>query len=145
MLMCSQFGTGTDTEDGDPYVCFRRREVRQIRKTRGRDAQSVDKLKKLRKELEEARQLLALVRQREITKREQLTVEKQLFEQRSNLRQVKKNLPEQYKEGDDDLLINQKVWSTKTISPYIYLIKTSLKRRSSRWRLLTRNEHLQRN
>ncbi|KAL8734935.1 MAG: hypothetical protein Q9166_001287 [cf. Caloplaca sp. 2 TL-2023] len=100
--------TGAETDDSDPYVCFRRREVRQVRKTRGRDAHSAEKLKKLRKELEESRQIMALIRQREITKREQLVVERQLFEQRSSLRQVKRNLPEQYKEGDEDLLINQK-------------------------------------
>ncbi|KAL8821310.1 MAG: hypothetical protein Q9223_000631 [Gallowayella weberi] len=100
--------TGAETDDSDPYVCFRRREVRQVRKTRGRDAHSAEKLKKLRKELEESRQIMALIRQREITKREQLAVERQLFEQRSSLRQVKRNLPEQYKDGDEDLLINQK-------------------------------------
>ena len=109
MLTSLQYETGADTDDGDPYVCFRRREVRQIRKTRGRDAQSAEKLKKLRKELEDARQLIALVRQREITKREHLAVERQLFEQRTNLRQVKRNLPEKYNEGDEDILINQKV------------------------------------
>lgn len=102
--------SATDADDNDPYVCFRRREVRQVRKTRGRDAQSVEKLKKLRKELEEARQLVALIRQREVTKREQLVLDKQLFEQRSSLRQVKSTLPEPYKEGDDELLITQKVW-----------------------------------
>lgn len=52
---------------------------------------------------------MGLIRQREITKREQLALEKQLFEQRTNLRQMKKTLPEQYKDGDEDLLINQKV------------------------------------
>lgn len=104
-----KFETGADTDDADPYVCFRRREVRQIRKTRGRDAHSAEKLKKLRKELEESRELLAMIRQREITKREQLAVERQLFEQRVNLRQVKLNLPDQYKEGDEDILVNQKV------------------------------------
>lgn len=105
----SQLETGADTDDADPYVCFRRREVRQIRKTRGRDAHSAEKLKKLRKELEEAREILAMIRQREITKREQLAIDRQLFEQRTNLRQVKLNLPDQYREGDEDLLINQKV------------------------------------
>lgn len=98
-----------ETDDSDPYVCFRRREVRQVRKTRGRDAQSVEKLKKLRKELEDARQLVALVKQREHTRREQLAVDRQLFEQRTSLRQVKRNLPDQYKEGDEDVLVNQKV------------------------------------
>ncbi|KAL8838063.1 MAG: hypothetical protein Q9176_005268 [Flavoplaca citrina] len=106
--------TGAETDESDPYVCFRRREVRQVRKTRGRDAHSAEKLKKLRKELEESRQIMALIRQREITKREQLAVERQLFEQRSSLRQVKLNLPEQYKEGDEDLLINQKPQKKRT-------------------------------
>ena len=100
--------TGADTDDADPYVCFRRRELRQTRKTRGRDAHSAEKLKKLRKELEEARELMALVKQREIIKRDQLLVERQLFEQRANLRQAKQNLPDQYKQGDEDLLVNQK-------------------------------------
>lgn len=104
-----QFETGAETDDSDPYVCFRRREVRAIRKTRGRDAHSAEKLKKMRKELEEARKLLDSIRQREALKREQLAVDRRLFEQRANLRQVKLNLPEQYKPGDEDLLINQRV------------------------------------
>ena len=37
--------TTSEADDADPYVCFRRREVRQTRKTRGRDAQVVEKLK----------------------------------------------------------------------------------------------------
>ena len=108
--------SATDADDNDPYVCFRRREVRQVRKTRGRDAQSVEKLKKLRKELEEARQLIALVRQREAGKREQLALDKQLFEQRASLRQVKTTLPERYREGDENLLIAQKVWECLQIA-----------------------------
>ena len=52
---------------------------------------------------------MGLIRQREITKREQLAVERQLFEQRASLREVKQNLPEQYKGGDEDILLNQKV------------------------------------
>lgn len=86
-----------------------------MRKTRGRDAHSAEKLKKLRKELEEARQIMALIRQREITKREQLAIERELFEQRSSLRQVKQNLPDQYKDGDEDLLINQKPQKKKSL------------------------------
>lgn len=53
--------------------------------------------------------MIALVRQREITKRESLLVDRTLFEQRNDLRQLKRNLPAPYKEGDEDLLINQKV------------------------------------
>ena len=50
-----------------------------------------------------------MIRQREVTKQEQLAIDRQLFEQRTNLRQAKLNLPDQYKEGDEDILINQKV------------------------------------
>lgn len=127
--------TGNDADDNDPYVCFRRREVRQARKTRGRDAQSVEKLKRLRRELEDARALVAMIRQRELTKREQLTVDKLLFQQRANLRGVKRQLPEQYQIGDEDLLINQKVREMGC-----YLLKGNDielildHRRRSRWR-----------
>lgn len=38
-----------------------------------------------------------------------MTVERQLYEQRASLREVKQNLPEQYKGGDEDILLNQKV------------------------------------
>lgn len=128
-----KFETGADTDDADPYVCFRRREVRQIRKTRGRDAHSAEKLKKLRKELEEARKLMASIRQREILKREQLAVERQLFEQRSNLRQVKSNLPEQYKQGDEDLLINQKVSSVPSLLHGVRKLTQKSLREGSLW------------
>lgn len=50
-----------------------------------------------------------MIRQREIIKRDQLSIDRQLFEQRSNLRSVKQNLPDQYKEGDEEILITQKV------------------------------------
>lgn len=128
-----KFETGADTDDSDPYVCFRRREVRQSRKTRGRDAHSAEKLKKLRKELEESRKLMASIRQREILKREQLAVERQLFEQRTNLRQVKLNLPEQYKAGDEDLLINQKVSLTPPTHDLVMVLTLRSLRRKGRW------------
>lgn len=101
-----QFETGQDTDDSDPYVCFRRREVRQIRKTRGRDAQSAEKLRRLRKELEDARQLVALVRQREVARKEMMSMEKKLFVQRSDVKEMKRKL--NVKDDDEDL-INQRV------------------------------------
>jgi enhancer of polycomb-like protein len=110
MLTPSQLETGQDTDDADPYVCFRRREVRQVRKTRGRDAQSTEKLRRLRKEMEDARQLMALVKQREMTRREILKVERTLFEQRSSMKDVKRKLGIK---GDDLDLINQKVSSSR--------------------------------
>ncbi|BCS17889.1 enhancer of polycomb-like protein 1 [Aspergillus puulaauensis] len=105
LLSNLKFETGQDTDDTDPYVCFRRREVRQIRKTRGRDAQSADKLRRLRKELEDARQLVALVRQREVARREMLATERHLFLQRAEVKDMKRKL--NIKDDDEDL-INQK-------------------------------------
>ncbi|RAK79732.1 enhancer of polycomb-like protein 1 [Aspergillus fijiensis CBS 313.89] len=96
---------GREADDTDPYVCFRRREVRQTRKTRGRDAQSADKLRRLRKELEDARQLVALVRQRELARKEMLAVERQVFLQRSEVKDMKRKL--NIKDDDEDL-INQR-------------------------------------
>lgn len=98
--------TGQETDDGDPYVCFRRREVRQARKTRGRDAQSIEKLRKLRRELEDARALIALVKQRELTKGELLKMERTLFDQRMKFKETKRKLNIK---NDDEDLINQKV------------------------------------
>lgn len=80
--------------------------MRQIRKTRGRDAQSAEKLRRLRKELEDARQLVALVRQREVARREMLTMERTLFMQRNEVKEMKRKL--NIKDDDEDL-INQKV------------------------------------
>ena len=90
----------------DPYVCFRRREVRQTRKTRARDVQSADKLKRLRKELEEGRLLILASHNRELLKAEMLKTDKCIFEQRSLLKDMKIRLGIK---TDDEDLINQKV------------------------------------
>ncbi|KAK8031458.1 enhancer-polycomb 1 [Apiospora arundinis] len=90
-----------DHDDMDPYVCFRRREVRQTRKTRQRDAMVADKLKKLRRELEDGRQLIQMAHQRELMKREMLSTERLLFEHRAKLKEKKVRLG--IKEGDEDL------------------------------------------
>ena len=118
MLTPLQFETGQDTDDSDPYVCFRRREVRQIRKTRGRDAQSAEKLRRLRKELEDARQIVALVRQREVARKEMIAMERKLFIERAEVRDMKRKL--NIKDDDEDL-INQKVIdATPNKSPIEY-------------------------
>lgn len=108
--------TSNDADDADPYVCFRRREVRQTRKTRGRDAQVVEKLKKLRLELEQARQLVQLVVQREQLNKEDLEISRRVFEERKKLKDVKidKNIIGE-KGEDEELLVNQKVCLPATL------------------------------
>lgn len=116
-LTSNQGETGQETDDGDPYVCFRRREMRHTRKTRGRDAQSIEKLKKLRRELEDARRLVAMVKQRELTKGESLALEKTLFDQRTRVKETKRKLG--IKTDDDDLINQkpQKPQKTKVVEP----------------------------
>ncbi|RDW89381.1 enhancer of polycomb-like protein [Coleophoma cylindrospora] len=99
-----KFETQPDHDDGDPYVCFRRREIRQTRKTRARDVQSTDKLRKLRKELDIGRELIRMTSQREEYKRDLLATEKHIFEQRQKVKEAKNRLNIK---GDDDDLINQ--------------------------------------
>ena len=102
--------TSTEADDADPYVCFRRREVRQTRKTRGRDAQVVEKLKKLRIELEQARQLVQAVVRREDLHKEDLEVSRKVFEERRKLKDVKVTKQIIGEKGEDEeLLVNQKV------------------------------------
>ena len=108
-----KFETHQDNDDGDPYVCFRRREVRQTRKTRARDVQSTEKLKRLRKELEEGRNIVKLVLNRELAKRELMKTEKDIFEARSELKAIK--IKTGIKTDDDELLINQKVYNVQSL------------------------------
>jgi enhancer of polycomb-like protein len=110
LLPSLKFEKNLDTDDADPYVCFRRREVRQVRKTRGRDAQVTEKLKKLRKDLEDARALMSQVRRRELLQREQLQIDKTIFEQRAAVKEIKRRLS--IKGDDEELLITQKVGPT---------------------------------
>ncbi|KAG6353908.1 hypothetical protein INS49_005165 [Diaporthe citri] len=100
-----KFETHQESDDLDPYICFRRREVRQTRKTRARDVQSADKLKRLRKELEEGRQLILMSREREILKGELLRADRMIFEKRAQVKEMKVRLGIK---GDDEDLINQK-------------------------------------
>ncbi|KAF1361965.1 hypothetical protein EJ07DRAFT_109140 [Lizonia empirigonia] len=106
LLPSLKFETNLETDEADPYVCFRRREVRQVRKTRGRDAQVTEKLKKLRNELEQARFLMAQVKRREALIRDSLANDKQIFEQRHAVKEIKRRLS--IKADDEELLITQK-------------------------------------
>jgi enhancer of polycomb-like protein len=106
-----KFETHQDSDDLDPYVCFRRREVRQTRKTRARDTQTADRLKRLRRELEEGRDLVLSSHKREAYKREMLATDKMIFEHRANLKTLKLRLG--IKENEEDL-IHTKVSTGRT-------------------------------
>ncbi len=79
-----------ETNDNDPYVCFRRREVKQIRKTRKTDALHIEKMVRLRAELEHAVALTELVAQREKTKRASLRQSRECWENVKDLMDIKR-------------------------------------------------------
>lgn len=101
-----KFETHQDTDDTDPYVCFRRREARQTRKTRARDNKIVETLKRLRRELEDGRQLVLMSYEREMLKRELLHMDRAVFEERARLKHIKNKLGIK---GEDEDLVHQKV------------------------------------
>jgi enhancer of polycomb-like protein len=73
----------------------------------------VEKLKRLRRELGEARNLLALVQKREVEKKSLLAKEKAIFEQRLQVKETKRKLGIR---ADDDDLLNEKVSPSASIS-----------------------------
>ncbi|KAK6584531.1 hypothetical protein PZA11_002755 [Diplocarpon coronariae] len=93
-------------DESDPYVCFRRRDMNVRRKTRARDTQSQEKIKRLRKELEEGKQLVDLAFDREKIKKEIIQNERALFEQRAKVKEHKIRLG--IKADDLEDLVNQK-------------------------------------
>ncbi|QUC18897.1 uncharacterized protein UV8b_03138 [Ustilaginoidea virens] len=109
-----KFETHQETDDTDPYVCFRRREARQTRKTRARDNKVAETLKRLRRELEDGRQLVLLSFEREMTKRDLLHMDRAVFEERTKLKQMKLRLGIK---GDDEELVNQKPPKRKAAEP----------------------------
>ncbi len=72
-------------------------------------------MKRLRRELGEARSLLALIQKREVEKRSLLTKEKAIFEQRLQVKETKRKLGIR---GDDDDLLNEKVSLSALISHF---------------------------
>ncbi|OAA52000.1 Enhancer of polycomb-lik [Metarhizium rileyi] len=109
-----KFEIHQETDDTDPYVCFRRREARQTRKTRARDNKIAETLKRLRRELEDGRQLVLLSFEREMVKRELLHMDRAVFEERAKLKQMKLRLGIK---GEDEDLVNQKPQKRKPAEP----------------------------
>ncbi|KAI9020806.1 enhancer of polycomb-like-domain-containing protein [Phycomyces nitens] len=90
----------------DPYVCFRRRETKPVRKTRRTDQQSLDRLRKLRTEMEMSRNLLEMVLRREKIRKEGLVLEHTVFDKKCKLREYQRALG--IKEDEDLLPIQKK-------------------------------------
>ena len=81
-----------EREEVDPYVCFRRRELRQPRKTRKVDTVNCQKLRALRTELKHARELATLVARREYAALRSFENDVAIFDARCRLRELKRTL-----------------------------------------------------
>lgn len=96
----------SEKDDSDPYVCFRRRELRQVRKTRRTDTLSSEKLRSLLSEMESAKRLMEMVAHREKMRREALQLELDIFESRCKMKDLKRTLS--IKGDDEDLVTHKK-------------------------------------
>lgn len=70
----------TTSSSADPYLCFRRREVKAQRKTRKSESVCIDKLRKLKLEMEKLMALLEMTIKRDKYKRESLILDSLIFE-----------------------------------------------------------------
>jgi hypothetical protein len=93
-------------DEVDPYVCFRRRETKPVRKTRRTDQQSLERLRKLRSEMETARNLLEMVLRREKIRKEGIVLEHTVFDKKCKLREYQRTLG--IKEDDDLIFMSKK-------------------------------------
>ncbi|ODV74611.1 Epl1p CYBJADRAFT_110969, partial [Cyberlindnera jadinii NRRL Y-1542] len=93
-------------DDNDAYICFRQRQFRQQRKTRRADVQSSEKLVKLYLELKATKELCFLVAEREKLRLEALEAEREIFELRCKVKNVKRELG--ITDSDEDLVAHKK-------------------------------------
>ncbi|CDK27399.1 unnamed protein product [Kuraishia capsulata CBS 1993] len=101
-----KFEDPSEKDDSDPYVCFRRREVRQARKTRRSDTQGSERLRKFHRELKNAYNLVFMCAQREVKRKESLKVENDIFKMRCQVKSVKRELG--IKGEEEDLIAHKK-------------------------------------
>lgn len=76
--------------DNDPYICFRRREFRQARKTRRADNLGAERIRLLQRSLRRARELVLNVCQRELFKLQSWESEQQIFQHRCEVKSAKR-------------------------------------------------------
>lgn len=91
--------------DNDPYICFRRREFRQARKTRRADTIGAERIRLLQKSMQKARELVLLTCKRELLKMQNWETETDIFKLRCESKNLKRTLGVK---GDDHLFYPHK-------------------------------------
>jgi len=110
--MCLQLDESNDT---DPFVCFRRRDAKAVRKTRRADNTPADKITRLRIELQQVSDLAASVVTREMKKAELGKDSQNVLEARLRLFDHKRRFPHLSSPQDDQMLIEQERPPTKRL------------------------------
>ena len=96
-----------ELEEGNVYVCFRRREVKAVRKTRRMEITSVEKLTRLNIEFEIALELVDKVVEREEIKREICAHDANIWGHRGCMIAVTNKFPNLRSPEDDKYLIDK--------------------------------------
>ena len=76
--------------DNDPYVCFRRREVKISRKVRRSDTLALDKMRKLKDDMIRVSIIDTVISEREECRLELIKLEHIIFENRMVMRRLKR-------------------------------------------------------
>lgn len=100
--------------DNDPYICFRRREFRQARKTRRADNLGAERIRLMQKSLKRARDLVLNVCKRELLKLQTWEADYEIFKLRSEAKGVKRAVGIK---GDDHLFYPHKKKKIVRIEP----------------------------
>lgn len=122
-----KFEESEKDDSNDPYICFRRREVRQVRKTRRQDAVSSERIRRLKAEMQQARDLVAMVSMREKCREEALKAERNTFAMRCRVKEVKRKLA--IVGGDEDL-VPPKVITFATLAAFKDFLTAGGRRRN---------------
>ncbi|TBU39160.1 enhancer of polycomb-like-domain-containing protein [Dichomitus squalens] len=115
----------SDTKN-ESYICFRRREIKAIRKTRASQASYSDRMVRLQNELAMALDIVRLVQQREILKRDSHIHGRNLWDKRQTLADLKRAHPSLGSKEDDELFLDKEKPPKK---PKVETTRPSLKLR----------------
>ncbi|GAA5896207.1 hypothetical protein JCM6882_008518 [Rhodosporidiobolus microsporus] len=115
-----------ESNENNPYVCFRRRELKTSRKTRRSDQQNLERLIRLRNDLYAAHALMEKVSERERLKLDAIQLERKVFEERCEVRELKRRLNEP--DGDEELLISRREKKRKRDDPMAGSLRLSLRK-----------------
>ncbi|KAF9445195.1 hypothetical protein P691DRAFT_676156 [Macrolepiota fuliginosa MF-IS2] len=99
-------GDESDTLN-ESYICFRRREIKAVRKTRASQVTSSDRLTRLQAELSYPLELAKLILNRETTKKECAQQAQGVWEKRMALVDLKRVYPVLNDKGDEELLVDK--------------------------------------